>query len=149
MDDRFPQNCPFLWGDRNYHLIYDSLGQSELIIQRASRSVQAVFAQVATDCPSTLQWAPIYALPRRETSWNLVGCPKLTKRSQDASRLKFTILWGHVEEISRLNKFFPIVDTCHSWEYIARQSCAMVPRWGFFASCIFSELRAVHFRPAF
>jgi len=25
---------------------------------------------------------------------------------------KFTILWGHVEEILLLNKFFPIVHTC-------------------------------------
>jgi len=50
------------------------------------------------------------------------------------------------------NKFFPIVDTCHtclSCEDTARQSCAMVPRWRFFASCTFSEQRAAHFRHAF
>jgi len=45
--------------------------------------------------------------------------------------------------------FFPIVDMCFSCEDIARQSCAMVPRWQFFASCIFSEPRAARFRPAF
>jgi len=39
-----------------------------------------------------------------------------------------------------LNKFFPIVDKCLSCEDTARQSCAMVPKWRFFASCIFSEL---------
>jgi len=38
------------------------------------------------------------------------------------------------------------VDTCLSREDIARQSCAMVPRWRFFASCIFSEPRAARFR---
>ena len=33
---------------------------------------------------------------------------------------KFTILWGHVEEILLLNKFFfPIVDTCLICEDIA------------------------------
>jgi len=32
---------------------------------------------------------------------------------------------------------------------MARQHCAMVPRWRFFASCICRELRAAHFRPAF
>jgi len=32
-----------------------------------------------------------------------------------------------------LNKFFPIVDTCLSCKDIARQSCAMVPRWRFSA----------------
>ena len=29
------------------------------------------------------------------------------------------------------------------------QSCAMVPRWRFFGSCISSEPRAAHFRPSF
>jgi len=33
-----------------------------------------------------------------------------------------------------LNKFFPIVDRCLSCEDIARQSCAMVPRWRFLAT---------------
>jgi len=47
-----------------------------------------------------------------------------------------------------LTSFFPIFITCLSCEDIARQSCAMVPRWRYFASCIFSELRAAHFRPA-
>jgi len=32
-----------------------------------------------------------------------------------------------------LTSFFPIVDTCLSYEDIARQSCAMVPRWRFLA----------------
>jgi len=52
-----------------------------------------------------------------------------------------------------LTSFFPIVNTCLSCEDIARQSCAMVPRWrffcDFFASCICSEPRAAHFRSAF
>jgi len=30
-----------------------------------------------------------------------------------------------------LNKFFPIIDTCLNYEDIARQSCAMMPRWRF------------------
>ena len=43
-----------------------------------------------------------------------------------------------------LNKFFPIVDTCLSCEDIARQNCAMVPRWRFlatFLSPVFSASR--------
>jgi len=49
-----------------------------------------------------------------------------------------------------LTSFFPIVDTCLSSEDIAGQSCAMVPQNSdFFASCISSEPRAAHFRPAF
>ena len=57
---------------------------------------------------------------------------------------KFTILRGHVEDMWRrycmLNKFFPIVDICLSCKHTAKQSCAMVPRWRFFAS---------FFRPVF
>jgi len=52
-----------------------------------------------------------------------------------------------VEEILTFNKFF---SGCEDRD---RQSCAMVPRWiffgDFFASCVLSEPRAAHFRPAF
>jgi len=62
------------------------------------------------------------------------GVPLTNETISAASSPKFTILWGHVEEILLLNRFFPIVDTCLSCEDIARQSCAMVRRWRFFAS---------------
>jgi len=45
------------------------------------------------------------------------------------------------------NNFFPIVNTYLGCEDI-RQTCAMVPRWRLFASCIFSEPSAAHFRHA-
>jgi len=56
------------------------------------------------------------------------GVPQTTGWISAVSRPKFTILFGHVENISLLNKCFPIIDTCLSCEDIARQSCAMVPR---------------------
>jgi len=64
----------------------------------------------------------------------LPGVPQTNETISAASRPKFTILWKHVEEILLLNKFFPIFDTCLSCEDIARQSCGMVPRWGFLAT---------------
>jgi len=73
-------------------------------------------------------------LPRRETRWNLLGCPKLPNRSQPLVGQ----LWGHMGNILLFNKFFPIVDACLSCGDTARQSCAMVLRWRFFASCISS-----------
>ena len=73
-------------------------------------------------------------LPRRETSWNLHGCPKLPNRSQPLVGPKFAILCDHVEDIFLLKSFFPIVDTCLSCEDIARQICAMMPRWRFLAT---------------
>jgi len=45
-------------------------------------------------------------------------------------------LWGHVEDILLLNKFFSIVDMCLSCEDIARQSCAMVLRSRFLATIL-------------
>ena len=64
----------------------------------------------------------------------LPGVPQTNETISAASGPKFTVLWGHVEDISLLNKFFPIVDKCLSSEDIARQNCAMVPRWRFLAT---------------
>jgi len=36
----------------------------------------------------------------------LAGVPQTNETISAASRLKFTILWGHLEEILLLNKFF-------------------------------------------
>ena len=46
------------------------------------------------------------------------GVPQTTRSISAPSGPKFTILWGHVEDILLLNKFFPIVDTCLSCEDI-------------------------------
>ena len=62
------------------------------------------------------------------------GVPQTTRPISAASGPKFTILWGHVEEILLLNKFFPTVDMCLNCEDTARQSCAMVPRWRLFGN---------------
>jgi len=117
--------------------------------------------------PAKYRWCPLFnatmfgwrpllecrsvTLPRRETRWNLqvAGVPQSRQQISAVSRLKFTILSGHVEEVLLFNRFFPIVDTCLSSKDIAWRSCAMVPKWRFFASCIFSEPRAAHFKPAF
>jgi len=73
------------------------------------------------------------------------GVPQTTGSISAASGSKFTISWGHVEEILLLNKFFfPVVDTCLSCEDIARQSCVMVPRWRSWVTfCVLCFQRAV------
>ena len=60
------------------------------------------------------------------------------------------VRWAEVHHIATtcggvllFKNFFPIVDTCLSCEDISWQSCALVPRWRYFACCIFSEPRAV------
>jgi len=42
------------------------------------------------------------------------GVPQTTGSISAASGPKFAILWGHLNEILLLNKFFPIVDMCLS-----------------------------------
>ena len=67
---------------------------------------------------------------KTRNAMKLAGVPQTNETITAASRPKFTILWGHVEEILLLNKsFFPIVDTYLSCEDIAQQSCTMVRRW--------------------
>jgi len=100
--------------------------------------------------PAEYRWRPVFnaakfgwrllvdcravTLPRRETSWNLQRCPKLVNRSQllvGWSSPYCEVMW---RTYCCLKIFFPIVDTCLSCEDIARQSCAMVPRWRFLAT---------------
>jgi len=52
-----------------------------------------------------------------------------------------------MEEILLLGMFFSIVDMCLSYKDIARQSCAMVPRWQIFDDFlrpIFAASRVQH-----
>jgi len=89
-------------------------------------------------------WRPLLechavTLPRRKTHWNLQGCPKLANRSQllvGRSSPYYQDMW---RRYWCLICFFPIVDTCLSSEDIARQSCAMVPKWRFFCVMYFQR----------
>jgi len=99
-------------------------------------------------------WLPCSNAAKMRKPLTLAGVPQTTGPISAASRPKFTILWGHLEETLLLNKFFPIVDMCLSCKDMAGQSCAIVPRWRFFGefflgSCISSESLPAHFRPAF
>jgi len=87
-------------------------------------------------------WRPLLkcravTLPRSETCWNSLGCPKLPNRSQPL------VGWSspYCEDTWRtyccLTSFFLIADTCPSCKDIAQQSCAMVRRWRFFCIMYF------------
>ena len=95
--------------------------------------------------PAEYRWRPLLnaavwltptTSPKARNPLKLAGVPQTNETISAASGPKFTILWGHVEEILQrryccLTSFFPIVDTCLSCKDIARRSCAMVPRWQF------------------
>jgi len=53
--------------------------------------------------------------------------PETNETISAASGPKFTILWGHLEDILLLNKFFPVVDMCLSCEDRARQFVRWCP----------------------
>jgi len=83
----------------------------------------------------------------------VAGVPQVPEMISAASGPKFTILWAHVEEILLLNKFF---SNCRYMPYLRRYSptklwdgAQMAIFYVIFASCIFSEPCAAHFRPAF
>ena len=92
-------------------------------------------------------YMPCSNAAKTQNPLKFVGVLQTTGWMAAASGPKFAILRGHVEDILLLNKFFPIVDTCLDCEDIARQSCAMVPRWllfGDFLGPAFSASRAQH-----
>ena len=97
-------------------------------------------------------WRPLLecravTLPRRETRWNLLGCPKSLNGSQPLVYCIACLLfmlhscilnwWWWIDDncedvwgrYCSLTSFFLIVDACLSCKDIAQQSCAMVPRW--------------------
>jgi len=99
-------------------------------------------------------WRPLLecravTLPRRETHWNLLTCPKLANRSQPLvgrSSPYSTSLWGRY---CCLTSFFQLSIRA----LVAKIQPDKVAWWcadgDFFVSCISSEPRAARFRPAF
>ena len=84
-------------------------------------------------------WRPLLecravTLPRRETRWNYVWCPKLTKRSQPLVGRTSPYYGDMRRRYCCLTSFFPIVDTCLICEDIVRQTCPMGTRWRFLAT---------------
>jgi len=79
--------------------------------------------------------------------------PQTRQQISAVSGPMFTILWGHLEDILLLNKFFSDYRYV-PWlqRYSPTKSCdgAQMAIFGdFFGSCIFSDPLAAHFRPAF
>jgi len=97
-------------------------------------------------------WRPLLecravTLLRCETRWNLQGCPKLTKWSQPLVGWSSPYYGDMWRRYCCLTSFFQIVYTCLTCEDIAWQSCAMVPRWRFWATFlrpVFAASRVQH-----
>ena len=80
-------------------------------------------------------------------SCQLLGCPKLTKRSQPLVGRRSPYCEDMWRRYCCLTSFFPTVDTCLSCEDTAGQSCAMVRKcriFGDFLGPVFSASRVQH-----
>ena len=102
-------------------------------------------------------WHPLLecravTLSRRETRWNLQGCPELVNRSQPLVGRSSPYCEDMWKRYCSLTNFFPIVDTCHRLRrYSPTKLCdgaQMAIFSDIFASCVFSEPRAAGFRHA-
>jgi len=113
-------------------------------------------------------YMPCINAPKTRNPLKVAGVPQTNETISAASGSKFTLLWGHLEDILLINNFFPIVDTCLSCEDIAiwRTYCwlttffpivdtclscediaGQTPRWWFLATFlrpVFSASRVQH-----
>jgi len=96
-------------------------------------TVKSRMVYLSSSVPTTR--VPCSNAAKTRKTLKFAGVPQTHQQISAVSRPKFTILWGHVEEVSMFDKFFLIVDTCLSCENTARQSCAMV-RPVFWVSCV-------------
>jgi len=102
----------------------------------AQTTITRMWANAQRDVrPAEYRWRPLYnaakfwltpttGVPcsnaaKTRNPLKFAGVPQINETISAASGPKFTILRGHVEEILLLNNFFPIVDTCRSFEGIA------------------------------
>jgi len=80
---------------------------------------------------------------KRETRWNLQGCPKLRNRSQPLVGGSSPYCEDKWKRYCCLTSFFSDYRYVPSCEDIARQICAIMPRWR-----IFGDFWVLHFQRA-
>ena len=85
---------------------------------------------------STLQSSrvPCSNAAKTQNLLKLAGVPQTNETISAASGPKFTILWGHTEEILLFNNIFLIVDTCLSCEDMPEKVVRWCPDGDFLAS---------------
>jgi len=93
-------------------------------------------------------WLPCSNAAKTRKPLKFAGVPQTGKPISAASGPKFTILWGHVEDIFLLNIFSDCRYVPSLRRYCPTKLCngaQMANFWRFFGSCISSEPCAAHF----
>jgi len=113
------------------------------------RNIGGAFCSTPQSLADAHYQMPCSNAVKTRNTLKFAGVPQTPKPISAVSGLKFTILWGHVEDIPKrtyccLTSFFPIAYTCFSCDDIARQSCAMAPRWRFLATFLHPVFSASH-----
>jgi len=161
----FSFTCWHFWSARihnnavDFFVIRDCCNSSEVLILECGpmpnvtdgRPAEYRWRPVFNAANSKFGWRPLLecravTLPRRETRWNLLGCPKLANKSQPLVGRRSPCCKDMWQRYCCLTSFFRL--SIHM-PYLQRYSPTNLRRWRFFASCIFSEPRAAHFRHAF
>ena len=115
---------------------------------------KCTYSVTAPETPNIVQygWPPVSDIAavmkaRRETRWNLLGCPKLRNQSQLLVRQSLP----HCAHMWRRYCCLTTFSDCQYMLYLRRHSSTklcdgaqMANFWQFFGSCIFSEPCAAH-----
>jgi len=122
------------------------------------KCIYSLPAQETAKHRAKFSWPPMSDVgavtkPRRETHWNLLGFPKLANRSQPLVGRSSPYCEDIWRRYCRLTSFFrmstyALVAKTYSHTKLC-DGAQMVIFGVIFASCIFSEPRAAHFRHTF
>jgi len=89
-------------------------------VMAALPNIGGALCSTPQSLPDAQYWSACSNAAKTRKPLKFAGVPQTNETILAASGPKLTILWGHVEEILLLNKFF--ADTCLHCEDIARQS---------------------------
>ena len=100
---------------------------------------------------SKFGWRPLLVscsnAAKTRNPFKFAGVPQTRQKISAASRTSSPYCEDKWGRHCCLTSFFPIVDTCLRCKDIARQSCAIVPRWRFLATfCVLCFQRAASSR---
>ena len=100
------------WRDMTYNVFSEMLNPNQLEcgpmpnVMVALPNIGGALCSTPQSLADAHYQMPCSNTTKMQNQWKFAGVPQTCKPISAASRPKFTILWGHVEDILLLNKFF-------------------------------------------